>query len=64
MRIQSFIDLRKRQRNGVLPIEIEEKRKVVVHDWWYLIIWYVRLRKAARGVTPKKLLYVEERIQR
>lgn len=36
----------------------------MVRDWFRLILWYVRLRKAARGVTPIKLLKVEERIQR
>ena len=46
-------------------MELEEKRKAVVRDWFKLIIWYVRLRRCARGqFTPTKLLEVEERIQR
>ena len=62
MKIQTFIDYRKQQRGGKLPREIEEKRKAVVKDWFKMIIWYVRIRKAARGVTPIKLLNIEERI--
>jgi hypothetical protein len=36
----------------------------VIRDWFKLIIWYVRIRKAARGITPIKLLNIEERIQK
>lgn len=33
-------------------------------DWFRLVLWYIRLRKAATGETPGSLLMVEERIQR
>ena len=45
-----------------MPPDIEAKRKAVIRDWFKLIIWYVRIRKAARGITPIKLLHIEERI--
>ena len=45
-----------------LPKDIDDKRKAVIRDWWRLVVWFIRLRKAARGVIPKPLLDVEERI--
>lgn len=47
IKIQTFIDIRKRQKK--LPADLEDKRKAVVKDWWRLVLWFVRLRKAARG---------------
>ena len=47
MRIQTFIDYRK--KFGPLSGEIEKKRKAVVRDWFRLILWYVRLRKASKA---------------
>jgi len=35
----------------------------VIRDWFELVLWYVRLRKASKGATPYKLLEVEEAIQ-
>jgi hypothetical protein len=60
LRIQTFIDMRndlkKKNKNAELPPEIEEKRKAVVKDWFKLVLWYVRLRRAAKGETPSSLL--------
>ena len=42
LRIQSFIDLRNKEKK--LPEQVENKRKAVVRDWWRLIMWYIRLR--------------------
>lgn len=66
IRIQTFIDLRKqlqqRNPNATLPPDIEAKRQAVIKDWFRLVLWYIRLRKAATGETPGSLLMVEERI--
>ena len=50
IRIQTFIDYRK-SKNGKLSVEIEKKRKAVVRDWFRYVLWYVRLRKAARSFS-------------
>jgi hypothetical protein len=47
IRIQAFIDYRK--KNKSLPPDVEAKRKAVVKDWFRLVLWFIRLRKAARG---------------
>ena len=47
-----------------MPSDIEDKRRAVVKDWFKLIMWYVRLRRCARKITPIKLLEIEERIQK
>ena len=62
IKIQTFIDLRR--RSGKLLPDVEKKRKAVVRDWFRLVLWFIRLRKCAKGRTPVKLLEVEERIQR
>ena len=68
IRIQTFIDMRNdlQRKNSMaqLPPEVEAKRQAVVKDWFKLVLWYVRLRRAAKGETPSSLLQVEERIQR
>lgn len=74
IRVQTFIDLRRKlgrfnkktgaREDGVLPSDIEAKRRAVIRDWFRLALWYVRLRKAAQGTTPITLIEVEERIQR
>lgn len=38
----------------MLPPEIENKRRVVVKDWFKLILWYIRLRKAAKSTTKQQ----------
>ena len=55
IRIQTFINYRKQQKNGKLPNDIEAKRKAVVKDWFRLIIWYVRLRRAAKKIKKARL---------
>lgn len=39
------------------------KKKVVIKDWFRLILWYVRLRRAAKGKIPYELLEVEALVQ-
>lgn len=51
-------------RTKKLSGNIEKIRKLVIRDWWCLVLWYVRLRKAVKGQTPFKLLEVERHIQR
>lgn len=64
IRIQTFIDQRK-ELKGELPADIDQVRKAVVRDWWRLVLWFIRLRKAAsRDYVPISLIEVEERIQR
>jgi len=43
----------------------EKEKKIkgfVIRDWFSMALWYVRLKKAAKGCTPYKLLEIEERI--
>lgn len=47
---------------GTLPPDIEIKRQAVIRDWFRLILWFIRLRRAASNKTPEKLVQVEERI--
>ena len=47
--MQTFIDLRNRSKNKTLTNDLESKRKAVVKDWWRLVMWFIRLRKAAKG---------------
>ena len=61
MRIQTFIDARNKNRGSLTGAQ-ENTRKAVVKGWWRLVLWYVRLRKAARGSTPTELLEVEKHI--
>ena len=48
----------RRQLGGVkgLPKDVDDKRKAVIRDWWKLVVWFIRLRKAAKGVIPESLL--------
>lgn len=57
VRIQTFID-----QGGYTPL-YKKKRQQVIRDWFELVLWYVRLRRASKGATPYKLLEVEEAIQ-
>jgi hypothetical protein len=36
-----------RKKLRVLPTDIEVKRKAVIRDWFRLVLWFIRLRKAA-----------------
>jgi hypothetical protein len=69
IRIQTFVDIRKQLgrvgKNAGLPADVEAARKVVVRDWWRLILWYIRLRRAARrDYVPISLIDVELHLQR
>lgn len=39
-------------------------KRLTIRSWWSLVIWYVRLRRAAGGQTPYKLLDVEMHLQK
>ena len=60
IKVQAFIDYRKQihggRDGGQLPPDVEAKRKAVIRDWFRLVLWYIRLRKAARGQTPESLI--------
>ena len=47
MRLQAFIEYRESQGGRLSPMQ-EEKRKAVCRGWWRLVLWYVRLRRAAK----------------
>ena len=47
LKVQAFIDLRKKIKK--LPPDVEAKRKAVIKDWWRLILWFIRIRRAAKG---------------
>jgi hypothetical protein len=49
IRIQPFIDLRKSLKQKVLPEKTEKIRKAVIRDWFRFVLWFVRIRKAARA---------------
>lgn len=49
IRIQAFIDLRKSLKQKVLPEKTEKIRKAVIRDWFRFVLWFVRIRKAARA---------------
>jgi hypothetical protein len=57
LRIQSFID-----RKQLNPMQKKRKSKVI-RDWFQLVLWYIRLKNAARGETPFKLLEIEAAYQ-
>ena len=38
---------------------IKHKRKMIVRDWFYFIIWYVRLKKLLRNIYSENLLEKE-----
>ena len=59
MRVQAFIEYRESQ-GGTLSAAQERKRKAVCRDWWRMVLWYVRLRRAAKtGVIHEELLRIE-----
>ena len=59
MRIQTLIDTRNKQR-GVLSPDQERKRKAVIRDWFRLVLWYIRIRKASKtGKIHSSLLEIE-----
>ena len=39
-----------------LPEAIRRKRKLLVRDWFYYVVWYVRLRKLVRNFHSEQLL--------
>ena len=57
---------RRTGRPTQLPPDIEQKRRAVVRDWWRTVLWFVRLRRAAKpgGYTPISLIEVEEFLQK
>ena len=63
MRIQAFIEYREHQ-GGKLTAEQERKRKAVVRDWWRMVLWYVRLRRAAKTGKIHEDLLIAERMSR
>ena len=49
IRIQTFIDFRNQNGGRSCDPDIEKKRKAVIRDWFRLVLWYVRLRRAAKS---------------
>ncbi len=57
LRIQAFVD------NPPYTPAHKKKRSQLIRDWFQLVLWYVRLRRASKGATPFKLLELEEALQ-
>lgn len=57
LRIQAFVD-----SPPYTPAH-KKKRSQLIRDWFQLVLWYVRLRRASKGATPFKLLELEEAMQ-
>ncbi len=57
LRIQTFVD-----SPPYTPAH-KKKRSQLIRDWFQLVLWYVRLRRASKGGTPYKLLELEEAMQ-
>lgn len=65
VRLQTLIDARKQ---GKLSPKLEKIRKALVRDWFRLVLWYVRLKKAAQagsydGSYPQQLLELHLKYQ-
>jgi hypothetical protein len=58
LRIQYFVD-----NPAYIPVNINKKKKLI-KDWFQLVLWYVRLRRAAKGNTPYQLLEIELALQK
>ena len=56
-RIQQFIDL-ERRRNG-LTDDQRRRKASCIRDWFKLALWYVRLKKASKGIYSTNLLEIE-----
>jgi hypothetical protein len=56
LRLQAFVD-----SPAYTPAH-KRKRASLVRDYFHMVLWYVRLRKAAKGATPYKLLEIEEAV--
>lgn len=52
IKISDMIDACKKSKNSP---EMVQKKKAVIRDWFRLVLWYVRLRKASRGVICPEL---------
>lgn len=55
IRIQTMIDACKKYPKR---LDLAEKKKVIVKDWFKLVLWYVRLRRASKGQYCSQLLDV------
>jgi len=54
-----MIDAEKRQPSRS---DIALKKKAVVRDWFKLVLWYVRLRKASKGEIGSELFKVQQKV--
>lgn len=59
IRIQTMIDAERRQPSRS---EITLKKKAVVRDWFKLVLWYVRLRRASKGQMCTPLFKIQQRV--
>ena len=66
IRIQTIIDFMNSPEFAKLSKsdkrKIEEKRKEVIRDWFRLVLWYIRLRKAAKSFG-ERMMYNSELTQ-
>lgn len=57
IRIQAFVD-----SPAYTPAH-KKKKSALIRDWFQIVLWYVRLRRAAKGATPSQILEIEEVMQ-
>jgi hypothetical protein len=52
-----MIDACKKTKNRK---DLVAKKKLVIRDWFRLVMWYIRLRKASKGQIGSQLLEVQK----
>jgi len=55
IRIQTMIDAVRKYPNKT---EFVTKKKAVIKDWFKIVLWYVRLRRASKGKYCSQLLEI------
>ena len=45
------------------PAKVLRIKKLVMRDWLWLSVWYIRLKKISKGVTPYSVLQIEEAVK-
>lgn len=57
LRIQHFVE------NPAYTQDMKTKKRRLIQDWFRVVHWFVRLRRASRGRTPYSLLDLELKVQ-
>ncbi len=43
---------------------VAKMKRLNIRDWLWLSVWYVRLKKISRGITPYSILRIEEAVRK